>query len=191
MNNKKNSIYPLVFVGMMAAIIYVATVYIRIEIPTPTGPTNLKVANILILLAGMMFGGLYGGLAGGIGSMLFDLTNPAYISSAPFTLVFFFTMAFVCGKIANARGKNGIDTKQNIVAAICGAGSYWCLYIGKSIISLVIQGSAFVPAVIATVPKMVTSGTNVIIAVVCSVLLAVPMNKALSRAGVFNKMDKR
>ena len=191
MNQKKNSIYPLVFVGMMAAIIYVATVYIRIEIPTPTGPTNLKVANILILLAGMMFGGVYGGLAGGIGSMLFDLTNPAYISSAPFTLVFFFTMAFVCGKIANANGKNGLDTKQNIVASICGAGSYWCLYIGKSIISLVIQGSAFVPAVIATVPKMVTSGTNVIIAVVCSVLLAVPMNKALGRAGVFNKMDKK
>lgn len=191
MNNKKNSIYPLVFVGMMAAIIYVATVYIRIEIPTPTGPTNLKVANILILLAGMMFGGVYGGLAGGIGSMLFDLTNPAYISSAPFTLLFFFIMAFVCGKIANANGKNGLDMKQNIVAAICGAGSYWCLYIGKSIISLVIQGSAFVPAVIATAPKMITSGTNVIIAVVCSVLLAVPMNKALERAGVFKKMDKK
>ncbi|MBQ6934567.1 MAG: ECF transporter S component [Clostridia bacterium] len=191
MNKKKNSIYPLVFVGMMAAIIYVATVYLRIQVPTPTGPTNLKVANILILLAGMMFGGVYGGLAAGIGSMLFDLTNPEYITSAPFTLVFFFIMAFVCGKIANANGKNGLDTKQNIVASVLGAGSYWCLYIGKSIISLVIQGSAFVPAVIATVPKMVTSGTNVIIAVVCAVLLAVPMNKALGRAGVFNKMDKK
>ena len=42
-----------------------------------------------------------------------------------------------------------------------------------------------------TVPKMITSGTNVIIAVVCAVLLAVPMNKALGRAGVFNKMDKK
>ncbi|MBQ7086857.1 MAG: ECF transporter S component [Clostridia bacterium] len=191
MNQKKNSIYPLVFVGMMAAIIYVATVYLRIQVPTPTGPTNLKVANILILLAGMMFGGVYGGLAAGIGSMLFDLTNSEYITSAPFTFIFFFIMAFVCGKIANANGKNGLDTKQNIVASICGAGSYWCLYIGKNIIEMVIAGSAFVPAVIATAPKMITSGINVVTAIVCAVLLAVPMNKALGRAGVFNKMDKK
>ena len=191
MNNKKNSIYPMVFVGMMAAIIYVATVYLRVEVPTPTGATNIKTANILILLGGMMFGGLYGGLAAGIGSMLFDLTNPAYVASAPFTFVFFFVMAFVCGKIANAKGKNGLDTKQNIVAATLGAGSYWLLYIGKSVITLVIQGSAFVPAIVATVPKMITSGINVVTAIIFSVLLAVPMNKALQRAGVFKKMDKR
>lgn len=191
MNSKKKSIYPLVFVGMMAAMIFVATVYLRFEVPTPTGPTNIKTANILCLLGGMMFGGLYGGLAAGIGSMLFNLTNPAYISSAPFTFIFFFAMGAVCGFISNMHGKNGVDTKQNILAGVLGAATYWVLYIGKSVLVLVISGSAVAPAVAATVPKMVASGINGIVAVICSVLLAKPMNKALERAGVFDKMKKR
>ncbi len=43
--------------------------------------------NVMCLLSGMLLGPLYGGIAAGVGSMLFDLTNPTYISSAPFTLV--------------------------------------------------------------------------------------------------------
>ena len=190
MNEKKtNALYPMVFVGMMAALIFVATHFIRIEIPTPTGPTNLKVGNILCLLGGMLFGGLYGGLAAGIGSVFFDLLNPAYVSSAPFTLVFFFIMGAVCGTISHMNGKKGLDTKLNIVAAVSGAMSYWLLYIGKSVIVLMLAGSAFGPALVATVPKMITSGVNVITASVFSVLLAKPMHSALEKIGVFKKMN--
>ena len=82
--SKKITLYDIVVVGVMAAIIFALTYFVRIEIPTPAGPTNLKLANAFILMSGMVFGGLRGGLAGGIGSMLFDLLNPAYIASAPF-----------------------------------------------------------------------------------------------------------
>ena len=82
---------------MMAAVIFVLTMFVRIEIPTPTGYTNLKIANGFCLAAGMLFGGVYGGLAAGVGSMLFDVMDPKYITSAPFTFAFFFLMAFVCG----------------------------------------------------------------------------------------------
>lgn len=191
MNEKKvKPIYPLVFVGVMAALIFVATYFIRIEIPTPTGVTMLKVGNILCLLAGMLFGGLYGGLSAGIGSMLFDLLNPKYVASAPFTLVFFFIMGCVCGTISHLNGKKGLDTKQNIIAAVSGAFSYWLLYIGKSTIVLMLAGSAFVPALVANSTKMVTSGINGLIAVVCSVIIAKPLNKALRNAGVLDKLGK-
>ena len=52
MNEKKtNALYPMVFVGMMAALIFVATYFIRIEIPTPTGPTNLRSATFSVFWA--------------------------------------------------------------------------------------------------------------------------------------------
>lgn len=188
MNKPKFSVYTLAVIGLMAAMVFVATYFLRIEIPTPAGPTNLKVGNILCLLAGLLFGGLYGGLAAGIGSMFFDLLNPVYAASAPFTLVFFFMMAFVCGLISHSGGKRGLSMKWNIVGGICGALSYIVLHIGKSIITLVLAGSGFLPAVIACSTKLITSSINAVIAVVVSVLIAPVLHKALARIGVYEKL---
>ena len=58
------SLYDMVVVGVMAAIIFVLTYFVQIPIPTPAGQTMIKSANIFILLAGLLFGGLRGGLAG-------------------------------------------------------------------------------------------------------------------------------
>ena len=81
--------YDIVIVGVMAAGVFVITSVVKIgPIPTPAGPTQIKLGNAFCLLAGMLFGGIRGGLAAGIGSALFDLTNPAFVSSAPFTLYF-------------------------------------------------------------------------------------------------------
>ena len=77
---KKFSTYDLVIVGVMAALVFAATFFLKIgPIPTPVGPTQIKLANALCLLAGMLFGGVRGGLAAGIGSALFDLSNPAFV----------------------------------------------------------------------------------------------------------------
>lgn len=190
MSNKRNTIYKLVFVGVMAAMIFVATMFLRIEIPTPTGPTNLKTANILCLLAGMLFGGLLGGLSAGIGSMLFDLSNPVYAASAPFTLAFFFLMGAVCGWVSHSGGKKGESWGRNALGGFCGALTYWLLYIGKSVITLVLAGSALWPAIVASAPKMVTSGINGVIAVVCATLLAKPLGAALRKAGLLQKLDR-
>ncbi len=186
----RKALYVTVYVAIMAAIIFVATYFIRIEIPTPTGPTNIKMGNILCLVAGMLFGGIYGGLAAGIGSVFFDLLNPAYISSAPFTLVFFFTMGAVCGFISHSGGAKGLSTVRNTIGAICGAASYFVLHIGKNVVMLVIAGSEFIPAVTANVAKMITSGINAGIAVVVSVLIAKPLNSLLRKAGVLARIGK-
>ena len=90
-------------------------------------------------------------------------------------------MAFVCGSISNFGKANGTNSKRNAVAAVSGGLADWLLYIGESIIKLMIEGSAFVPAVAATAPKMATSGINQIIAVVGSLILIVPLNKALKK----------
>lgn len=181
MNIRQKKLLNYVLAAVMAAMIFVATYFLKIPISTPAGQTMLKVSNILILLAGMLFGGVYGGLAAGIGSALYDLLDPVYITSAPFTFVFFFIMAFVCGTIANSGDAKGTSVKRNLVGAVCGGVSYWILYISKSIITLMIEGSAFGAAVTAVAPKMVTSGINQIVAIIGAMLLIMPLNAALRK----------
>ena len=52
-HDKKFSTYDLVIVGVMAALVFAATFFLKIgPIPTPVGPTQIKLANALCLLAG-------------------------------------------------------------------------------------------------------------------------------------------
>ncbi|MDO4549090.1 MAG: ECF transporter S component [Clostridia bacterium] len=182
-------LYRMVFTALMAAIVFVTTMFLKIEIPTPAGLTMLKVANVFCLFGGMLLGPVYGGLAAGIGSMLFDLSNPSYAASAPFTLVFFFMMGFVCGLISHAGGKRGLDVKQNAIGAVAGSAAYFVLNIGKSIILLVMAGSALWPAIIANSTKMITSGVNAGIAIVFSTILAKPLMAALDKNGLLSRLD--
>lgn len=186
----KITIYDIVIVALMAAMVFATTYFIKIEIPTPAGVTMLKAGNILCLLAALLFGPLRGGLAAGIGSMFFDLLNPMYVASAPFTLVFFFVMAFVCGRIAHMNNYKGEKTSINIIAATTGAVSYITLHITKSIVTLMLAGSALVPAFIASIPKMITSSVNAFIAITFSVLLTPILRKTLSKSGIYNKIIK-
>lgn len=186
--NKRFTVYNLVVVGVLAAIVFTLTFFVRIEIPTPAGPTNLKLANAFIMMSGMVFGGWRGGLAGGIGSMIFDLLNPVYISSAPFTLVFFFLMGFVCGVVANIGNKHGKQVFWNVLGGVLGGLTYFVLHIGKSVFELVLAGSDFWAAFGACSTKMVTSSINLVIGVVIACILAPILKEALKRTGMYQKI---
>lgn len=90
MKNSRFTLYRIVIIGLMAAMVFVCTMFLGIRIPTPTGTTQLKTANAICLLTGLLFGGWTGGLAAGIGSALFDLTilngPPARGSPSSFSL---------------------------------------------------------------------------------------------------------
>ena len=169
----------MVFTGVMAAFVFVATYLLKIRIPTPTGYTMIKTGNILCLLSGLLFGPVCGGLASGIGSALYDLTDPAYATSAPITFVLFFAMGFLCGLISHRRGAHGLNRRRNILAAAVAALSYVALYAAKSVLTLVIAGSSVPAAIVANSTKIITSLVNACIAVPCSLLLAAPVRRAL------------
>lgn len=188
MNNKKITVHDLVVVGLMAAMVFVCTAFLKIgPIPTPAGPTQLKTGNAVCLLAGLLFGGWRGGLAAGIGSAIFDLTEPAFAPSAPFTLVFFFLMGFVCGVVSHLGGRDGKDYKWNILAAAAGSGTYLVLHLGKSVITLVLAGSDLGAALAACGVKFITSGINAVFAVVVASALAPVLRKALEQSGVYRR----
>lgn len=182
-------IYTLVFVGVMAALVFVAN-YIKINIPTPMGETRLKIANAICLLCGMMFGGVYGGLASGIGTCLYDLIN-GYADSALYSFVAFFVMAALCGAVAHSGGAKGMRVKRNIPAAILGAATYFVIYSVRTIFvkGMVEKGLPLDGAVLAAVSSMITSAINAVIAVALSNVIALPVIKALRRARLLDKMD--
>lgn len=187
-NKLKFSVYDMSVIGVMAAIVFAITYFIKIEIPTPAGPVMFKLANAFCLLAGMLFGGLKGGLSAGIGSMFFDLLNPKYIADAPFTLVRFFLMAFICGIICFAKDKDGKNITFNIIGAICGSLFSVLFYFAQSIIKQLLLGQPFSVAVINILPKLSTSLINAVIAVIVACLLAPILRTALNKAGVYKKM---
>lgn len=185
---KQKALYRLVFAALMAAMVFVSTSFLKIDIMTPVGPTMLKSGNIVCLLAGLLFGGVPGGLASGIGSMLYDLLDPRYMATAPLTLIRFGLMGAMCGWIAHSGGAKGLRWKRNLVATVSASLFSFLFYIVQSVIVLMLSGSAFGPAVVAVAPKMVTSGINYVVAVVAAMLLALPLNKALDRAGLLDKI---
>lgn len=187
MTNK--SLYRMIFTALMAAIVYVTTLVFKVTIPTPAGPTMLKVGNAFCLFSGMLLGPAYGGLAAGIGSMLFDLSDPMFAPSAPYTLVFFFAMGCVCGLISHTGGARGTSVRKNMLGGLAGAAAYYVLNIGKSVILLILAGSQPWAAVVANSAKMVTSLVNAAIAVALSVILAKLLMGPLQKNGLLDKLQ--
>lgn len=180
---KKITLKEIALTGVMAAAVYVASALLQIPIPTPIDSTRIHMGNVLCLLSGLLLGPFYGGLAAGIGSMFFDLTNPAYIASAPFTFVFKFIMAWLCGKIAAPRrGVTGSDLSphgRSLLGGFCGAFAYVLLYLSKSFLEHCFLLGLPLAAVLPVIAqKAVVSGINAVIAV----LVATPLGRLLRPA---------
>lgn len=179
---KKITVRQTCFIGIMAALVYATSAFLQIPIPTAIGATRLHMGNVMCLLSGLLLGPVQGGLAAGIGSMFFDLTNPAYIASAPFTLIFKFLMAWICGTVARL-GKEQLWAL--IVGAVVGAVSYVVLYLGKSFIEdYFVLGLPFEGVVLSLSTKALVSTVNGIIAAAVSVPLNLILKPLLKKANL-------
>lgn len=184
----KISLYDIVVVGLMGAIIFSVTMFLSIRIPTPTGTTMIKLANAFCLLAGILFGGWRGGLSAGLGSMFFDLMTPEYVPEAWLTFLRFFLMAFVCGAIARAGGARGRNAARNLFAAIVAATASTVFYVGQNVVIYMLAGSAFLPALGAQAPKLAASVANIVVAVIVTMVLAPILQRALDSIHFYDRL---
>ena len=182
----KSSIYRIVTIGLLGALVFVSN-YLSFPVPVPVGDiSRIHLGNVFCLLAGFVMGPVGGGLASGIGAALYDLLNPAYVTSAPCTFLFKFLLAFVCGIIAHRGNRHGsmlgeckISIPRYFIAGVAGSITYIVLYLAKSYITAVLVGSAHEAALISLVTKLTASSVNAVLAVLISVPLAVVIQKAL------------
>lgn len=177
----KNSTVNLALAGLMGALVFVATMFFKVEIPVGGDKTMVGFANVFCILSGLLLGPLYGGLAAGVGSAVFDLTG-GWASSAPVTLVTKFAMAFFCGLIAWGGDKSGRKLSRVIVGAVSGSLLYCALYLGYSWLKEVLLGSAAQSVRIILLTKLGATLTNAVIADVIAVPLYFAVRAALKRS---------
>lgn len=181
----------MVSVGMMAALVFVGN-YLQFKIPVSIGDvTRVHLGNSMCLLAGLLFGPGVGGLASGIGAGLYDLFDPVYIVSAPYTFCSKFAMGFLAGLLSRAafRKEGKSRVLQVILAGVVGQLAYIFLYLLKSYVTLRLVGTASQAAFLAVIPKIAASTVNAVAAVVISVPLSIALRKALSRTAFFSVMN--
>ena len=183
---KQISIRQLTLTGTMAAAVYAASAFLQVPIPTVIGSTRLHMGNVMCLLSGMLLGPVPGGLAAGIGSMLFDLTNPAYLTSAPFTFAFKFFMAWLCGKITS-----GCPVERKAVwtaGAAAGAAGYVVLYLSKAYLeSRFVLGLPPQAALLPLAQKAAAASVNAAVAVVVAVPLGLALRPAVEKVTLPNR----
>lgn len=180
---KKITIREITLIGLMAAMVYVTSAFLQIPIPTAIGTTRLHMGNVLCQLSGLLLGPFSGGLAAGIGSAFFDLTNPAYITSAPLTFLFKFLMAWVTGTLYQMWHTKSNTVLYTSIAAGAGAMTYVILYLFKSFLSSYFLLQMPMAAVILAVgQKGAASLVNGILAVIVSVPLSMAIRPALKKA---------
>lgn len=174
---KRRSIYTIVAVGLMSALVYVGNF---MSIPLPN-ETRVHIGNSMCLLAALLFGGVNGGLSSGIGGFLYDLFNPLYTLSAPYTFFSKFSMGWTAGKLNRTGIKN--ELARTSIAAIFGQITYIILYLGKAFIEQLILGSPAETALVTMLKKAPSSLINGAIAVVVAVPLSIALRRALKASG--------
>lgn len=190
--NKTFNLKTIVTVGLLAALVF-ALSYIQIQIPVGAGDnTRIHLGNIMCLLAGLLFGPLVGGLAAGFGSMLFDLTNPLYISEFWITFLTKFAMGWLAGWLATRPLKKLPAVPRSLLGGLGGQLCYIVLYLGKTaVMQHFVYGIPWPATWVVVATKGAVSGINGLLAVVACTLLAPPLAAALKSAGFLPKRPSR
>ena len=184
MKKQRMNAYTLAFTGVMAAIVYVVTLF-----RFPLLGSKVHFANAMCLLSGMLFGGVYGGLAAGLGSALYDAFHGYDVINILITFVSKFMMAWVCARVLWSRDTRNEGFVRAIVAAVCGALTYVALYMLKTyIFGMYVDGLGMEATLVKMGTKITGSLLNALFASVVGPVLFFALKPALDHAGLLGKM---
>ena len=178
MQTQQNKLLKIVFAGMLAAMVYVVTLF-----RFPLLGSKVHFANAVCLLSGMLLGPVWGGLAAGLGSALYDAFGGGYdILNILITFVSKFAMAWVCGSLLAASFKNQQQAGpvRAVIACAAGALTYVALYMFKS---LLMYGWA------GMVSRFPASIINAAAAIVAAPIFYHALTPALRAAGILKHLQ--
>lgn len=180
---KKLSTRKIVFVALMAALTCVSSA-LRITMPVSiAGTTSFHLGNIFCALSGLLLGPWLGGLAAGLGSAIYDMMNPLYISECWITFLFKGAYGLVAGLVAYAGSKEWGYGKA-IVATVGGALTYAVLYLAKGFFynGMFIEGLTAQAAGVTIVAKLPATIFNAVVAVIFAPILGMAIRTALKKS---------
>lgn len=179
---QKISTKRIVMASLMAALT-VAGSAIRITIPVDiAGTTSFHLGNIMCALSGILLGPGLGSLAAGLGSAVYDMMNPLYISEAWITFLTKAAYGLMAGIIAWS-GEKPWNYGKCIAASIAGAVTYALLYLGKTCFysGMLMKGLPLEAAALTVVTKLPATVFNAVVAIVFAPILAMAIRKALEQ----------
>lgn len=175
----------IVFAALMAALT-VAGSALRVTLPLDiAGTTSFHLGNIMCALSGILLGPWLGGLASGLGSAIYDIMNPLYISECWITFLTKGAYGLAVGLIAWSGHRQGEKYGWNLAGTVTGAVVYAALYLFKGFAwdGLLLGGLQVGPALAALVPKLPATTFNAVVAIVCAPALAAAVMKARHSVG--------
>lgn len=179
---QKISTKKITLTGLLAALTMVGC-NLRVMIPVSIGGnTAFHLGNIMCALSGILLGPWLGGTAAGLGSMLFDLTNPAYISDCWITFLTKFAYGMATGLVIRA-GKKDWGYGKAVLATVAGAVTYAILYLAKNFLeTLIVSGTTAEAALIAVTTRLPATFFNAAVAIIFAPILALAIRKALKQS---------
>lgn len=172
----------IVLTSLMAALTIVGSA-IRITMPIDiAGTTSFHLGNIMCALSGILLGPWLGGLAAGLGSFLYDMTNPLYVSEAWITFLTKGIYGLFPGLIM-LLWKNKWGYLKAGIAAASGALAYAAAYLAKTYwwSGIFKQGLTHEAAILTVISKIPATTFNAVIAIIFAPVLAVSIRKALEK----------
>jgi len=178
--NQKISTKRIAMAGLLAALTAVGSA-LRITIPVSIGGTSaFHLGNIFCALSGILLGPGLGGMAAGLGSAIYDMTNPAYISECWLTFLMKGAYALAAGLVAKNL-KCG-EYRRALLATTAGASVYAVLYLGKSFLKTWLVGGTTVQAAfLALGLKVPATIFNMAVAILIAPVLSTAIRKALEQ----------
>lgn len=180
--SKSASTKKIVLTALLAALT-VAGSAMRITIPVDiAGTTSFHLGNIMCALSGILLGPWYGAAAAGIGSAIYDMLNPLYISEAWITFLTKGCYGLASGLVICC-GKKVWGYKKATLATTAGALVYAALYLSKTFFysGMLMKGLTAQAAALTVVTKLPATTFNAVIAMIFTPLLAVSIRKALDQ----------
>ena len=134
--NQKISTKRIAMAGLLAALTAVGS-GLRIVIPVSIGGNSaFHLGNIFCALSGILMGPGLGGLAAGLGSAIYDMTNPIYISECWITFLMKGAYGLAAGLVFKHLKVR--EYVRELLGTTAGAVTYAVLYLGKTFIKAVI-----------------------------------------------------
>ena len=183
---KQFSTRKLALLGMMAALVFAGN-YARVTLPLAIGSqTSFTLANIFCCLSGLILGPV-GGLAAGIGSLLFDFTDPRFVSDCWITFITKGAMGLAAGlAVTGALKKDQLTYTRALAGTAVGCVVYYILYFAKTFFytGLLKQGLPAPGAWLLVIDKIPASVFNAGVALVAAPPLTLAILAALKRSGL-------
>lgn len=188
MKKNKFTTRKIVTVALLAALTAAGSA-LRIKVPVSfVGTSAFHLGNIMCALSGILLGPWMGGLAAGLGSAIYDMFDPFYISECWITFLTKGLYGLAAGLVAWS-GKtpwtaHSVKSCAKAYAAtVTGAVAYAVIYLSKSYFynGLLLSGLTPATAWVNVIDKLPATIFNAAIAIICAPLLAIAISKALEK----------